>query len=407
MVFMVQQLALRLFLKYRRNSSLQHLIKIALIFYCNLLFSGVMFAADANQRPGIQDGEGYGRAKAEDEEHLQPGQERKREVAGVPALFSTPETGWGGGGAFIYLGPQKGARRDFGLVGASYTQRKQFLSIGYFESYNSAETWAWEASYRLTNYPDYFFGIGRDTDLSNKELYTMASKDFGLGMRVLLLKRLQVGLGFRQEVTTFNDFDPEGFIGKELVPGALGGKSRFGILSLRYDTVDDIFSARKGVWFKWDLKRDNRSFGGDFDSTKQIFNLSYFIPVLPTGSLGMQSYLEFTQGLAPWYQYAQAGGRNLLRGYFMGQYRDRNMAVVQTEWRQDIAGPWGWVAFTGAGQVADDLSGLGSKNILASSGAGIRYRLTEQQRVNVRLDFGWSRDNGNTPSTYLYILEAF
>lgn len=383
-----------------------------LALHCILLLSlwptvGYPSERSTDLQPGMFDGEAYGRAKAEEQAVAAGLKTRDSEVAAVPALFTTPETGWGGGGALVYLGPQKGERRDFGLAGMSYTERRQFLSVGYFESYAASKNWAWEASYRLTNYPDYFFGVGRHTRLEDRELYTMVSKDYGSGIRWLPLPRLQLGLGLREENTTFTEFEKRGAIGMETVPGAKGGKSRFAILSVRYDTVDDPFSPRRGLWFRWDMKRDNRAFGGTFESTKQTVNASYFVPILADASLGTQLYLETINGEPPWYQLAQAGGRNLLRGYFMGRYRDRNMAVAQTEWRQDLFGRWGWVAFAGAGQVGERLLDLKERDLLASGGTGIRYKLTEQQRINVRLDLGWAREEGPLPSTYLYILEAF
>lgn len=379
------------------------------IFCIALFASGASKAGERSTdiQPNMFDGEAYGRAKAEEQAVATGLRPREKEVAGVPAVFTTPETGLGGGGAFIYLGPQTGTRRDFGLAGASYTERRQFLSVGYFESYSANEHWAWEASYRITDYPDYFYGVGRYTREADRELYTMTSRDLGSGIRWLPWSRLQLGFGLRQEDTALSSYETGGAIDKGLVSGALGGKSRFVILSVRYDTVDDSFSPRRGTWLRWDMKRDNRSLGSDFESTKQSINASYFLPVLPSATIGMQVYAEIIQGDAPWYQLAQAGGRNLLRGYYMGRYRDRNMAVTQGEWRQDLWGRWGWVLFGGSGQVGRELRDLTNRDFLNSAGAGIRYRLADQQRVNVRLDFGWTREQGTLPSTYLYILEAF
>jgi hypothetical protein len=360
-------------------------------------------------QPGLKDGEGYGRAKAEEESEKSRRGKAKRdeEISGIPALFVTPETGWGGGGAIVYLGPEFVERRDFGLVGFSYTERKQFQSIGFLEAYSYSEKWAWEVSYKLIDYPDYFFGVGRHVKFEDRELYTMISREVGAGIRWLPLPKLQLGIGVRQEDTSFRDHQDGGNLDKDLYEGSDGGLSRFTSLMVRYDTVDDIFSPRRGLWFRYDLRKDQPALGATRNSTKQTLNTSYFIPVHPQASLGTQFYMEHTAGEVPWYQMALLGGRSLLRGFYQGQYRDNVMVVTQTELRMDIVDRWGAVAFTGVGQIGETVQDLGSGKYLASSGGGLRYRLSDQQRINIRLDFGWTRDSDILPSTYLYILEAF
>ena len=41
-----------------------------------------------------------------------------------------------------------------------------------------------------------------------------------------------------------------------------------------------------------------------------------------------------------------------------------------------------------------------------ATGAGVRYRFSDVQKVNIRLDFTWGRETPN-PSLYLSLAEAF
>jgi hypothetical protein len=62
------------------------------------------------------------------------------------------------------------------------------------------------------------------------------------------------------------------------------------------------------------------------------------------------------------------------------------------------------VAFAGIGEVAPELGDLNSENILPSVGACIRYRASEEQRVNLGIDYAVGKDSD---AWYFRIGEAF
>ena len=64
----------------------------------------------------------------------------------------------------------------------------------------------------------------------------------------------------------------------------------------------------------------------------------------------------------------------------------------------------GFAVFVGIGDVAHDLSNFKSSSIKYSYGLGMRYKLTKNEKVNIRIDFGIS-DDGN--GLYLTMKEAF
>jgi hypothetical protein len=70
----------------------------------------------------------------------------------------------------------------------------------------------------------------------------------------------------------------------------------------------------------------------------------------------------------------------------------------------------GYVAWAGAGTIADDRSEFLSLQVLPNWGVG--YRFEVQPRMNVRVDIGFGRDfldSGNKfiPSVYFNFTEAF
>jgi outer membrane translocation and assembly module TamA len=74
------------------------------------------------------------------------------------------------------------------------------------------------------------------------------------------------------------------------------------------------------------------------------------------------------------------------------------------EYRWKFYKRWGMVAFAGVGEVARNLSDLNTKDLLPSAGAGLRFMVSEKNRVNVSLDYARGREGD---AVYFYIGEAF
>jgi hypothetical protein len=110
-------------------------------------------------------------------------------------------------------------------------------------------------------------------------------------------------------------------------------------------------------------------------------------------------------GDAPFYGLCALGsGRFALRGYTQGRYRDHYATVIQAELRGHTAGRIGATIFGGFGQVAPEISDIFGGELLPAGGAGLRYRLTRDYPMHLRLDYAWGRDGG---LLYFSVGEAF
>jgi hypothetical protein len=110
-------------------------------------------------------------------------------------------------------------------------------------------------------------------------------------------------------------------------------------------------------------------------------------------------------GDAPFYALPSVGaGLYGLRGYTQGRYRDKVMITAQTEARYHGEGRVGATAFAGFGQVAPTFGDLGKSLVLPAGGLGLRYQLTREFPMHLRLDYAWGR-NGNL--FYFAVAEAF
>jgi hypothetical protein len=110
-------------------------------------------------------------------------------------------------------------------------------------------------------------------------------------------------------------------------------------------------------------------------------------------------------GDAPFYGLCSLGsGRFALRGYTQGRYRDHYATVVQGELRAHSAGRFGATLFGGFAQVAPEFSDILDAQVLPAGGAGLRYQLTRNYPMHLRLDYAWGSDGG---LLYFSVGEAF
>ena len=136
-------------------------------------------------------------------------------------------------------------------------------------------------------------------------------------------------------------------------------------------------------------------------------------------SLGKRRVLAWTAqtknvfGDVPLTQYALTGTPFDLRGYYMGQYRDKSSHVVMAEYRQMLntdRSTWvkrmlnhiGFVAWTGCGFMGPTPGKI--EGVLPNYGVGLRIEV--QPRMNVRLDLGKNTVN-NQMLFYFNMTEAF
>lgn len=110
-------------------------------------------------------------------------------------------------------------------------------------------------------------------------------------------------------------------------------------------------------------------------------------------------------GDAPFYALCTLGvGRGGLRGYTQGRYRDTVMTTLQAELRYHTPGRFGATAFAGFGQVAPSVGDVLEAQVLPAGGAGLRFQLTRQYPMHLRLDYAWGRNGG---LFYFSVSEAF
>ena len=337
----------------------------------------------------------------------------------LPGVFRAPETGFGAGlGLFILSPPAKGSRGSQGdafKIGAIYTEKRQFVMRTLMEQFVNDHRDHLAFSANAQKYPDSFFGIGGNTEVNDEEKYTSYAWD----AQVRYLHEITSTFYLGGQGVVYNeriaDLKPTGFLanktdqnGRTIDGTEPMRHAGLGILS-RIDTRDDLQDPDRGHFIEMGAIARNKNLGSDYDFNTAQIDARGFVPI--TGSnrpfrLAWQAVMISHDGKPPFQALASLGGRDLLRGYFLGRYRDRKLLASQVELRIPHGDKWGSVLYAGGGNVAHDWDMMTLKSFKPAWGAGARYRISSTQKVNIRLDLAWGRRTPN-PSAYLSLAEAF
>ena len=183
---------------------------------------------------------------------------------------------------------------------------------------------------------------------------------------------------------------------------------------LSYDTRDIPANPYKGLYLDFRGLMYQKWLGGDFNFFRLELDYRQFKTVGKRKVLAwtIQSKNVFGDNI-PLNKYVLSGTPFDLRGYYMGQYRDKtsHMALVEYRqmfnnsrdtWLKRVISHLGYVAWGGVGFMGPDPVHI--EGVLPNAGLGLRIEV--QPRMNVRLDFGRNFINKQN-LFYLNMTEAF
>ena len=175
-------------------------------------------------------------------------------------------------------------------------------------------------------------------------------------------------------------------------------------LSVEWDTRDDTFAPRSGALASLEIKHFDEALGSDNNFTRINSSYNAYRALSDHQVIAYRVAAEHVEGDAPFFALPWLGSGCDLRGYTPGTYIGRSLLAAQAEWRLQLSKRWGMVAFGGVASVGDRNGQFKSGDALPAGGVGLRYRVTDKFKVNVRADMAWGRDD----STFtLSVGEAF
>lgn len=325
----------------------------------------------------------------------------------LPAIYYTPETEWAGGIVFqyyFYRGKKDSLSRPSSFIPIFiYTQKKQVISELGFDIYFDKQNYHLFGQIGYQKFPNSFYGIGNNVP-DESESYTPKKFYSYISFFKKFYPGTNMGIKLEFENTKFSSFDPDGVLKNLIITGTKNGTaSGFGIIA-DYDNRDNIYYASKGSYYQFSAIFFGNLTGSDYTFSKYNFDLRKYYSLYKDHILALHTYAEFISGNAPFYKLAGFGGSTLMRGYYDGRFRDKNVLVLQTEYRKHIWYRLGLVLFGGVGQVAPKISTFQLNEFRYTAGFGFRFMIDEGEKLNLRFDYGVGN---NTSGIYMQISEAF
>ncbi|EKO3853136.1 BamA/TamA family outer membrane protein [Vibrio harveyi] len=322
----------------------------------------------------------------------------------LPGPFVNPEQGFGIGVAAVGLYTpydwQKGdpystvtvtsygstsGSYGLGLNNRTYLKNDKVRLLG--------EAW-------ISHTPGYYWGIGSQAaeNENNKVQYEGQRLQLSPKIAVEVAPNTYAKLGWQWQ--SFSKVDG---VDGDILPSEVADATSSGVLvGMEYDTRDFEPNPMRGQFLdiEWIANRD--SLGSDEDYDNLVANYRVYQQWSDTTIIAMEVYSQSIFGDAPWFNYAQLGDDQRMRGYYQGQYRDKHQLSTQVEIRHTIAGRHGVVGWLGAGNIAPTYHDLFKSSWLPTVGVG--YRFAFKARINVRVDLGVGKDS---TGFYFQINEAF
>ncbi len=176
--------------------------------------------------------------------------------------------------------------------------------------------------------------------------------------------------------------------------------------SLRSDRRNSLITPTKNHYLELTGMMYPSFAGNTHPHTTWLLDIRRYLDLLEDGKSVLALHLRnrYTTGNPPFQEYALLGGREIMRGYYEGRFRDHNAAQLQAEFRQHLAGRFGATIFAAAGEVWGRFDELSFSNPKFSAGAGLRFNLNPKDTTNLRIDFGTGRHGSGL---YITIGEAF
>jgi hypothetical protein len=325
----------------------------------------------------------------------------------VPIPVSNPTIGTGlaaGVGYLFNLDPVSKASVIGG--GGLKTDNGTWAGAVAASLYLAKNTWQVKAGYAYFDANVQFYGIGGEAGDSGVAL-PISQSGWAGGFQVLrqVYGHFNAGLqGWYLHMATSYDLNDTVPDSPEIPPAELDSSIAGVGLVGTYDTRDIPLNPKGGILVSLAANYAPESLGSIRTFEKYALAYNHYIGLGERQVLALRLSGCATPGEPPFYALCLLGKSADLRGYEVGQYRDKAMIAAQAEWRWTFYRRFGMVAFAGTGEVAPSWSDFSRDSLVPGYGAGVRYMLTEKYRVNVGIDYARGRDSS---AWYFVVGEVF
>ena len=331
----------------------------------------------------------------------------------LPAIGYAQETGFQYGLVSLntfYTSDDTLTRNSTIAALASYTSKKQSVFTLKPNIWSKENKYHYVGDIRYRDFPINFYGIGDNTRKADEEKINQQLVRVGAEIEKQRRPGSYTGVNLSYDNYKFSGVQSGGLYETSLfVRDRDGGQVVFAGISQIIDSRNSNIYATKGTYMKLNYSYAPNLFGGE-NFTGSMFKIDFrtFKSYNPKSVLGLNLVYQSLQGSrTPFYLLPQLGNDEIMRGYYTGRYRDRNLLAAQTEFRYRIIPRIGFVGFAGAGTA---YSRLNLSTIKPSYGGGLRYFFDPVKGLSLRMDYAFGEKRSNEKRQqgfYLAFSEAF
>lgn len=332
----------------------------------------------------------------------------------IPTVSASPETGVRFGLSLDYFyrtsrDSDTSIRASLSWIQVLYSTRRQFTLEGFTSTYTPHEKYyLFFRGGFITNYERYW---GKSApNVSDDAFDELTYQRFFANSRTTrnLGKRIFAGLEWyysdyrRITVDTSSNLAAVGTTTNVygLVPSRIGGIG----WDFNIDRRDNQFSPTRGMYldlsnsFFFDLRNGRYAYRSLSLDARKYWEWKKHV-------LAGQVLLNNLSGDVPNLELLRLGGGNVMRGFFQGRFRDKNLWALQQEYRYALSEVLRLAVFQSIGSTAPRLGDMFSGQVHWSGGVGGRFLFNKQKKVFIRADVAIT-DRGNV-GYYFRIGDAF
>jgi hypothetical protein len=332
----------------------------------------------------------------------------KSQFLAYPIAFYLPETRWGFGAAGFYNFRFKNEKPTSNPSQVQFTfsltQNRQVIMTIPFELYRSNNLWKFKGEISYYRYVYNFYGIGLSSKFDDKESFRANYPRFRIDI-LRRYKRFFAGFRFRVDNMQIEDKKVNGLLENGNYTGEDGGViSGIGLVG-QLDTRDYIFNPTKGVFMETEIFANAKFTQSNFTYQRLSLDFAKYVRIKQDHTLAFHINTAMILGDPIFYDLLYFGSPKLMRGFQDRRFKDKNILVLQGEYRFPIYKWVQGVSFLSGGTVAASYSEIFENDYKISFGAGLRIVLNKKDRVRLRLDYGRTINEGG--ALYITINDAF
>jgi len=225
-----------------------------------------------------------------------------------------------------------------------------------------------------------YYGTGNSTRVANESPEQASLTRLDLEGERLIFKNFYAGTEFLYLNTAVNRTFTNQSISAAGHAGYLGA-------NFIYDSRNNQNSTTRGSYLSFNPQFAPKSFSSTGAINQYNFDLRHFVRLGPGQVLAFNAVAQLESGPGiPFYFLNQLGSDQIMRGYYQGRFRDKNLAAAQVEYRYLFFPRFGLTLFAGSGEVFNH--GFSAAALKPNYGFGGRYVFDTRSRITIRLDYG-------------------